>query len=207
MLIENVIKKGNFVSLTFDDKSQIKIHIEIYLKAAISEGDSITKEKILSLQKEETLRKIKFTALYYLGRRAHSRKELEEKLKKKEYPFEEINISLDRLAELGYINDFNFAELYFEEKLFKKKKGNQKIIAELYKKGISRSIIDAVSKKYSTDDIHFENALYFANKKIKFLGPKNLEPFKKKQKVFAHLISKGFNIDTINRVMAQIDFS
>ena len=57
------------------------------------------------------------SALRSLTRRSHSRWELKTKLIQKGFPKEEIKAALDRLTELGYLNDQNFAMDYCRHRL------------------------------------------------------------------------------------------
>lgn len=204
MNVIEINKQGDFLTVIFEDNSEITMHYEIYLAASICVDDEISDEQIQELLEQEEIRKLKNSALYYLGRRAHSKKELETKLLKKDFKKHLINIGLTRLQELNYVDDQKFAELYFEEKLFKKKKGINKIIAELYQKGVSREIINDVANMYIDDDIHLENALKLAEKKITSLQRKNLEIHTLKAKLYAHLQMKGFQSDIIHNVLNQV---
>lgn len=85
----------------------------------------------------EQLAEIK--AIEFLARREHTRMELEEKLAKREFPAEAIEIAIDSLAQRGWQSDERFAELFIEQRA-NKGKGPRLVRHELTKRGISSSL-------------------------------------------------------------------
>ncbi len=84
--------------------------------------------------------KIREASLRYLARRQHSERELFLKLRKKGFAPEEIERELEKLREMGLLNDREFAinwALSRRKKLY----GKRKIRWELSAKGIPREII------------------------------------------------------------------
>jgi len=85
----------------------------------------------------EQLAEIK--AIEFLARREHTRAELEEKLAKREFSAEAIEIAIDSLAARGWQSDERFAELFIEQRA-NKGKGPRLVRHELTKRGISSSM-------------------------------------------------------------------
>ncbi len=83
-------------------------------------------------------------ALRFLARRSHSRWELFTKVARKGFPRGDINRALDRLEELGYLNDRAFALEYSRYRLKQSPRGRKLLALELVKRGISRELIDDV---------------------------------------------------------------
>lgn len=79
--------------------------------------------------------------LRLLGRRAHSRVELQRKLSRRGHAPEEVDSALDRLNELGYLDDRSFAE-----GLVRRRgaiRGPMALSAELAARGVDRAEADA----------------------------------------------------------------
>ncbi|MGE2727890.1 recombination regulator RecX [Mycolicibacterium vaccae] len=81
--------------------------------------------------------------LRLLTARARTRAELEGQLAKRGYP-DEISVQvLDRLAEVGLIDDEDFAEQWVRSRRTHAGKGKRALAAELRKKGVDTEVIDA----------------------------------------------------------------
>lgn len=80
------------------------------------------------------------TAMNYLARREHSRRELEQKLAQKGYEAEDIRADLDRLVEDGLLSDARFAEAFVHARR-QRGHGPLKIQAELKQRGVDDGLI------------------------------------------------------------------
>ena len=76
--------------------------------------------------------------LRLLGRRAHSRLELSRKLGRRGYPETEVRTALNRLTELGYLDDRAFAEGHVRRR--KGGLGPLALSAELFARGVDRGV-------------------------------------------------------------------
>ncbi len=76
------------------------------------------------------------TALRLLARRAHSRAELCKKLARRGYEAEEVDYALNRLTEMGYVDDAAFARGLVRHR--SATRGSLAVSAELAAKGIDR---------------------------------------------------------------------
>ena len=79
--------------------------------------------------------------LRLLGRRAHSRVEIQRKLVRRGHTLEEIDSALVRLKELGYLNDLSFAEGLVRHR--SASRGPRALSAELAARGVDRAQADA----------------------------------------------------------------
>ncbi|WP_252233448.1 RecX family transcriptional regulator, partial [Clostridium sp. DSM 1985] len=68
-----------------------------------------------------------------------------------------IDEILKKLADMDYINDLEFAELYTKTQIKTTLKGPRTIERELVEKGLTREIITQVIEEYS-DEAQLENA-------------------------------------------------
>lgn len=91
-------------------------------------------------------------ALYLLGRRARSKRDLLDKLRAKEYGEEEITETLAKLEQNQLIDDSRFAHNYAEDKVRIYRRGRHRIALELIHKGINKEIVQAVTKEIKPED-------------------------------------------------------
>lgn len=197
-------KNENTAIITLEDENVYFISKDIIYKNGLRKGDEVTNEFINELIRENQKYYIKERAYRYLSRRMHSSYELKIKLLQKNYDKKLIEEVLNELKEKKLINDKEFAGLYIDERLRKKKIGIVKIRAELMKKGINRQIIDELLNGFETNDEMKENILLIAEKKLNQLKSRNLDNKQIKQKLFSFLISKGYDFDLIKETINKI---
>jgi regulatory protein len=81
--------------------------------------------------------------LRLLTARARTRAELEGQLAKRGYPDEVSQRVLDRLAQVGLVNDEDFAEQWVRSRRVNAGKGKRALAAELRNKGVDNDVITA----------------------------------------------------------------
>lgn len=204
MKIIKIEKAGLNAKVYFEEEETVSFRCELLLKSGLRKGDVIDESLIEKLSRENEKFLAKESAFNFLSRRMHSVKELETKLKKKKYSGEAIREALAELAANNYLDDEKFAGEFIKEKIRSKKIGEQKLKAELLKRGIKADIIErALSDNADKGDIE-KNALLMAEKKMKSLAYKNLEKRKLKEKIFAFLLSKGYNFDAAKSIADKL---
>ena len=139
-------------------------------------------------------------SLRYLSYRPRSNKEMSDYLKKKKLPEEEIDEIMNKLAEYKFLDDKKFAKLWTGSRLKTKNKPYWIIERELKQKGISPNLIEEIMpQKTDKNKIDLESARQLAEKKSRYY--RNLDAAKRKEKVSNYLYRKGFNYDTIKKVV------
>ncbi len=100
-----------------------------------------------------------------LDRRDHTRHELEQALRKKEIPDDIAAEMLDYYEEIGLVDDADFARRWVQSRTSFKSLGKRALWLELYRKGISKTLIDEVLEGVSEED-EYELALRFARSRL-----------------------------------------
>ncbi len=200
--IKNLSKKGRFVFLELSSNETLKIHYDIYLKLNSIFKNFISKNDLKKINYEEELFSAKEKALLFLSARDHSKKEIEIKLKKKNFSEKIIRIAINYLSEKKYLDDRKFAEKYFLHAIENTKKSRNKIRFDLLKKGIKGELIEYVFKKYSSEENELKKAMDLVLKKKKQLeSGKKFNEKEIKTKIMAHLAYKGFEYDIIKKAL------
>ena len=136
-------------------------------------------------------------AIRCLGNREHSRKEIITKLEQRRFSPEDVEKTLERLDELGLLDDRSFAANYVGSKARKTPSGRYKLSHELRQKRIPDEIIEEVLSEYDSN-AHCLNA---ALKKLPFL--KGDDHYRRK-KMHVFLINRGFDSQTIRETLDQL---
>ncbi|NLW21900.1 MAG: hypothetical protein GXY88_01375 [Tissierellia bacterium] len=137
-------KNKERVNIYLDGKFAFSISTEIKYKYNLKENMEIQEDFINKILMEEEQLRANNYALSYLSYRSRSKKEIVDKLKEKGFEDWIIQNCLDYLEGYGYVNDREFAKAFMRDKINMNKYGPQRIRYELYKKGISKEIIDKV---------------------------------------------------------------
>jgi regulatory protein len=82
-------------------------------------------------------------ALRLLARRDYFRQELAARLRSKDYPSADIESTLERCAELGYLDDDRLTERFIELRAIPRGWGPLRLIAELERRGVTRELAEA----------------------------------------------------------------
>jgi len=203
MIVSEIVRTRNKVNIFFDNNECLQVPFDIYVKNVLCKDEEITEKEIDELKYQSDIYLIKQSAFRYLALRNHSIYELKLKLNKKGYNKERIDFVLNDLSKYNYLNDLVFAENYFQYQLTKKK-GKLKIISDLFKKGISREIINEITKKFDNELDNQNAAFEIGIKKFNKLKDRNFHNIQIKQKLYLFLANKGFTKDTIFSVVSKI---
>ncbi len=107
-------------------------------------------------------------ALRQLTVRARTRTELARALARKQVPAEAAEVVIDRLAEVGLIDDEVFARDWLAAGV-RRQKSRRSLLAELAEKGVDREVIDQAAAELDADrDIAVARA--FADRKARSLA-------------------------------------
>lgn len=85
-------------------------------------------------------------AAHFLGTRPRTRWELDRRLRRAGASAEVIEATLDRLTELGYVDDVAFARYWQEQRDRHAPRGRRLVAAELRQRGVTREALDALEE-------------------------------------------------------------
>lgn len=152
-------------------------------------------------RKADPLQKAKNYAFLLLKFRPRSEKEIGERLKRKKFDPEVIREAIIFLKENGFVDDSYFAKVWLESRI-KRPLGLKKLRGELRQKGVDKEIIDSqieeISKGYCEEDVILKLAKDRLNKL------KGIEPQKKKNRLYAYLMRRGFSPEQVIDVLNQL---
>ncbi len=201
MKISRIYKENSKrVVIEFEDGNSLSVFKDIIYNFSLRKFDDIEEKLFNEIRDKQFFLEIKEKALSLLARRAHSKYELKQKLFQKKFEKEKIETVLNTLESDGYINDFEFAKLFINERIAKGKSGPIKIKSELMGKGIKREVIDEVLKIFFPSEENEDAAFSIAEKKISQLKKRNLDERIIKQKLYSFLLSRGFSFEVAKQV-------
>ena len=117
-------RRGHIYEVRFDDDTYINVDKTLAEEKNLKVGNSFTDDEIFALEDESEIMRCTSRALYYLSSSDKSEKALYDKLIKAGFMKTAVEKTIERMKELSYINDEEFAvrqERKFSEMGFSKR--------------------------------------------------------------------------------------
>lgn len=199
MLITDIRARRKAMSaLYIDGEFAMELDTATLEENGITPGMSITDEELKELIDKSGLKRAKSKALYLLSYRDHSRKELKDKIKRN-CDEKSAELAVERMEELGLIDDESFAEKYASELLFVKKYSVRRTEYELMQKGIDRILCDEIIERLEPDERQLIASL-IDKKYFKKLGDE-----KGRRQTVVALQRLGYRYEDIRAVIGDFD--
>lgn len=186
-------KKGRF-SLFIDGEFAFSVDDVTLTEKHISVGMEISEEELDEIKSDSDLRKAKEKAFSLLNYRDHSRKELFDKVKRTSGE-DAAQAALERMEELGYINDRSYCLRLASDLFCLKLYGPVKVRFELQRRGIAEEYIEEALQ--NAPDMR-ENIRRLINGKYK----KYIDD---RKKLSAKLYAQGYYYDDIKICIDEIN--
>ena len=143
-------------------------------------------------------------ALRVLGGRAHSTGELREKLRMKAELIADVDPTLARLREYGYLNDRRFAENFAAARLENEGLGKTRVLADLSRRRVAPAVAQqTVGKVYEEVDEQ-RLAEDFVRRKFRMASKETLfQGGKEMASAYRRLVRAGFRSATVVAVLKK----
>ncbi len=188
--------KGKTLKISFESGEPIFINSDIAAEYHLERDIDIPKSGVEDIVRANDTRRAKERALYLLDNRDYSYAELFKKLAES-YDEDICYEVLNRLAEIGCIDDRRYARYLAEKLCAVKKYGYFKAREEMRLKGLSRDIIEEALADYAEDSS--ERLLELIDKKY----ARYLTDEKGVKKVKAALARLGYSFADINAAISE----
>lgn len=141
------------------------------------------------------------TALDYLSTRARTVRETEECLDEANYGEYDVYEVIERLKELGYLNDDKFAADFISTRLASKPLSRRRLREQLAGRKLKPECIDGALCAV-TDAMERENAVQIAEKYWRQFDA--LDDETRRQRVMRRLMTRGYEFDVIRDSVASV---
>lgn len=197
----NKIKYNNHsVTLLLDDGTDAELPYSSLEEHKFETGSVLSPEELGCLREAAERFRCGNSALRFLSLRSHSRGELKLKLKKKSFNNDDIEFTLEQLAQMGYIDDHDYAVRFIRNRVSRKVVGEGYLRRELFQRGIAADIIDNAMNEAGGREIDFPRILNLAKKKV--LSIKNRD--KRKTRLISFLKNRGFDSRVITKTLDEL---
>jgi len=142
------------------------------------------------------------SAMRILTRRDHTEKELVNKLRQRKFDATDIENTLNRCRELGYVDDSKTA-MAMAKQMTARGNGPLKIRRTLEQKGVDGAIVQSALTCCGTEDDQLESARYIM-KRIRFRLYRESDSQKRRVIAYRFLTGRGFSLDVIRRAIIDL---
>jgi regulatory protein len=194
-------KRGRVV-VRVDDEPVLDLPRAFAEKLDLVVGRSLAPGTQDEIRRQAALHETKVVAVQMLGRRALTQAEMRRRLLSRRLPEESVAATLEWLAELGYLDDEQYAERRWEL-LRQRQMGTQGIVHTLRHEGVPGTVADEIRSRQ--DDAAADEALarQLAEKRNAEL---NRVPWpQRRQRLYSYLARRGFDGETIAEAIGRLE--
>lgn len=189
-------RRKQMCALFIDGEYVMNLDAQTLIENRFDVGREIDDDELKDIIEQSNFRRAKEKALWLISYRSHSQKELYDKLRR-DYDEASAEKAVERMAELGLINDEEFARQYARKLIYGKKLSLRSALIELRRKGI-----DDVTAEEVLSELDYDaqaQIIDIINKKYK-----NIEDEKIKRRAVAALQRKGYSWDDIKQALETL---
>lgn len=188
-------RRKSLSAIFIDGEYALKLDTETVIAERLKIGEEIDDERLHELIKSSDTKRAKEKALWLISYRDHSEGELRQKLLR-DFGEEAVDKAIERLCELGLINDEGFARKYAES-LSHKHMSQRQIEQKLRQKGLDKELTSETLEDLNLDEKEEIRALI--NKKYL----RKLSDEGDLRRTIAALQRRGFGYSDIRSVIEE----
>ena len=143
--------------------------------------------------------------IFLISLKDRTKKELQLKLEEKYQNKAAVLRATEKLEELGYLNDLNYAMSYIESKTY----GKNRVSYNLFQKGVRKDIVEKAylaldeEKEENVEDVKLEKLIEKKGKKVNINNEPDEKKIKEEQKLIQYLARQGFSLDKIFKKLKE----
>ncbi len=190
-------KNTNRVNIFLDGVFSFGLYINnaTHLKV----GQTLAQDMIDKLLRDDQIEDGYQKALRFLAYKPRTKFEVVKKLRKNGLQEDIITVVIDRLNEKNYVNDFQYAKDWVENRSITKPRSKKLVKWELKNKQISEEIINEVTGEMLPEE---KLAILAAEKYARRLSGFEKDIFKRR--LSGYLLRRGFSYATVNATVQKI---
>ncbi len=207
MVITDIVLKKNKTQydVYIENNQKITIDINLVIKYDIKKDMMIDEIWLEKLENEIGFHNAYEYSLRLLSIKARTIGEIKNKLLQKGFNLETINKTIEKLMDIGYINDEKYIDDFLNEKGIMPGMSRKALYYKLLYKGLEKNLLDRKFREAGINE--YVTAVMAAKKKIKTIkGDKKII----RNKLYSYLKGKGYYdticIKAINAVLSQVEW-
>ena len=192
------------VSLRVNRQRVGRILLETKASLELEVGTPWTEQLAEQLREELDRGNAYRAAVRILTKRAKSSGELRRKLREYKHEPEAIEWSIERLIDLGVLNDEEYARMVVRSQLSRKPAGRRLLTGKLREKGVDQSIVQRVLDEMLEERDTLADARKLAEQAARSISDRH-ETEVRRRRITGRLARRGFDFDVIRKVVDELD--
>jgi regulatory protein len=196
-------RPGRF-DVEIDGMPTSMLSIEAIERFGLAAGAVIDDRTAAAIEREAGILHTYDRALNMLAARGRASAELRRLLIRKGEPADQVDIAIERLVSVGFLDDAAFARQFARSKGVNGSLSRRRLQQELGRRGVNREIgSEAIETVFSEEGVDEEAAIErVAQKKLRSLT--NLDVPTRRRRLYSFLARRGYDSDDISRVVRQL---
>jgi regulatory protein len=191
-------KQRDRYSVFVDEKYSFSLSAQALLDSKLNSGLELTKEQIADYKQLSSDDKLYNRTLRWIAMRPRSVWETEFYLKRKDASPEQIEQIVNKLSNLGFLDDKAFAEAFVHDRRTLRSMSTRRLQLELKKKHVSSEVIDQVISEDETDEPDMLRELIRRKRQQSKYRDDEL-------KLMQYLARQGFSYGDIKDALAELE--
>ena len=188
-------RRKQMCALFIDGEYVMNLDAQTLIENRFDVGREIDDDELKEIIDKSNERRAREKALWLISYRSHSKKELTDKIRRT-CDEESAQKAVERMEELGLINDEDYARRCAEQLIFTKRLSRRGAVAELSRKGIDRDLAEEAVEELDVDEQ--ENIRFVIEKKYRDIADEKI-----KRRAVACLQRMGYGWDDIKSVIRE----
>lgn len=201
LAIEKSRRGGKFYIL-LEGNVKIEVSGDVLVDFGLRRGDDVSSDTLSRIRNAQSYHDAFAAGVRLLNFRQRTRAELYRRLGEKGFDKTVIDKVIDRMLQLGLVNDEEYARAFVNSGATVKLLGKRSLFHKLWEKGIDREIAEKAMREVSSDENQVAIAIAAAKRKLERLSDERDE--KKKEKLSAFLVSRGFEWEVVRKVVNKL---
>jgi regulatory protein len=180
-------KRRPRVDVYLDGEVALNLRLDVATMAHLALGDELTPARRRELEDEDQRLGAMDAGLRLVALGPRSEADVRQRLERRRgFRHEAVDAAVQRLRELGYLNDAAYARLYVETRKASTPRSRRALAFELSRKGVGRELTQAALADYSDADAAYDAA----QRRLRALRGLDRQTFERRLGSF--LTSRGF---------------
>lgn len=196
--IKQQVKRTDRYSIYVDEKYSFSLSESALVRAGIASGQELTPQQVDEYKQLSADDKAFGRALRYAAMRSRSEWEMRSYMQRKEMAAPLIDELIERLTDLGLLNDAAYAESFVHDRQLLRPTSSRKLVMELKKKRIPEQYITAALNESELNEADsLRQIIAKKQRQTKYQDP---------EKLMQYLARQGFSYSDIKRALDHPDY-
>lgn len=201
--IERQKKARHRVSIHLDGEFAFGADEELVYVFRLAPGRVLDESTIARIREEDLFRQARAAAMRFLARRMHSVREMEEKLRERQFPEHSIGRVTARLLSLSLLDDREYARAFVRDRMRFRPAAKANLFLQLRKRGVPEEEADAALCEYFTDEVEETMARAMADKWL--ARHAGLAADVRKRRLAGYLSRRGYRASLIHSILEGVE--